>query len=434
MRFSSEQIASCQPVTRRSFVKQTTALAAAALVGGQGAFADDTASPLGDGVAVLDEPLCPHPFLTAPDDFYTVARGEPVPHTLMGEALAAARMTPETWRLEITADPFVEPPHVQEPATVEKSLTIADGTALELPALIELGAERGVKFVKALQCLNIPTPLGQGLWEGVPLRDVLALCGRMNSVRRIYFRGFHNNDPAQIFQGSLSYTQVMETPPGEFPVFVAYRLNGEPIPPVRGGPVRMIVPWTHGFKNIKWLQQIFVTNDYRPNDTYALQNNDPESGLKTAAYIDEIPGTIEAGPPIVVTGQVISGLSGVDRVEYWLRSVGEGSQPLNDDDPELLNAPWERCELFPQPAWSAVLPSDTSTSDLLGFDATTGEPRSWPTRFGMASWMATLSGLQPGKYEFRARSVDLNGYAQPEPRPAQKSGRNGIQVRGFEVV
>ena len=47
----------------------------------------------------------------------------------------------------------------------------------------------------------------------------------------------------EIFQSSLSYTQVMETRPGDLPVFLAYRLNGEPLPLLRGGPVRMIVPW-----------------------------------------------------------------------------------------------------------------------------------------------------------------------------------------------
>jgi hypothetical protein len=45
-----------------------------------------------------------------------------------------------------------------------------------------------------------------------------------------------------------------------------------------------------------------------------------------------------------------------------------------------------------------------------------------------------LRGLKPGKYEVRARAVDLNGFAQPEPRSIQKTGKNGIQVRRFEVV
>ena len=31
----------------------------------------------------------------------------------------------------------------------------------------------------------------------------------------------------------------------------------------------MIVPWAHGFKSIKWLQHIMLTNDYQANDTYA---------------------------------------------------------------------------------------------------------------------------------------------------------------------
>jgi DMSO/TMAO reductase YedYZ molybdopterin-dependent catalytic subunit len=409
----------------------------AALLGGEVVLADEAVPP-GDtapGTGVTESELqCPHPFLTPADDFYTVARGEPVPHSLTGEALVAARMTPETWLLEITADATVDPPHVNEPASIERSLNIADGTALNLPALIELGAERRVRFVKALQCLNIPTPLGQGLWEGVPLRDVLALCGRMNNVRRIYFRGFHNNDPAQIFQGSLSYTQVMETPPGEFPVFIAYLLNGEPISPLRGGPARMIVPWTHGFKNIKWLQQIFVTNDYRANDTYALQNNDPEAGLKTAAFVDEISPFIAFGETVTATGHVISGMSGVDRVEYWLRTLTEDSRHLPDDDPELLAAPWQTCELFPAPDWSAVLPGGVEPATILGFDRQSGRPSSWPMRFGMASWAIQFPDLPRGRYELRARAVDLNGYAQPEPRPSQKSGQNAIQIREFEVL
>ncbi len=94
----------------------------------------------------------------------------------------------------------------------------------------------------------------------------------------------------------------METPPWEPPPLVAYRLNGQEIPLERGGPVRMVVPWAHGFKSIKWLQRIVLTNDYQANDTYALQNNDPESYLKTAAYIGKGPESFKAGEPVVVDG------------------------------------------------------------------------------------------------------------------------------------
>src|SRR6185295_10914883 len=141
----------------------------------------------------------PHPFLTPADKFRDVSRGNPKPYALTGDALVQARLTPETWRLEIIADEAPNPA-IKESASLGKPLTLADGNALDLPALLELGKKHEVKFLKAMQCLNIPAPLGQGLWEGVPLRDVLKLVGTTNNVRRIYYWGFHNNDPRQIFQ------------------------------------------------------------------------------------------------------------------------------------------------------------------------------------------------------------------------------------------
>lgn len=377
-----------------------------------------------------------HPILTPDLDFYDVSRGTPKPHSLVGEALIEARLTPDTWRCEITADAFVEDPHTKVPAMLQKSLTLADGTALDLPTLMELGKKHEVHFLKAMQCLNIDTPLGQGVWTGVPLREVLKLCGKMNNVRRIYFWGYHNHDPKQVFKSSVSYTQCFETAPGDLPVFLAYRVNGEPLSLQRGGPVRMIVPWSHGYKSIKWLQHIFVTNDPRNNDTYSSGNNDPDSFLKTAAYVDKsVDGQkIPAGQPVFVTGQVISGLSGVQRVEYWLRRIEGEPQPLADDAEELLNAPWQPCELEAQPDWKSVLAKGIDPRRVLAFDAKQGAPLTWPPRYGMCSYHATIIGLKPGRYEVRARSVDMNGFAQPEPRPLQKTGKNGIQVRRFEVV
>ena len=377
-----------------------------------------------------------HPILTPDLDFYDVSRGTPKPHTLTGEALINARLTPDTWRCEITADAFIEEPHTKVPATLAMPLTIADGNALDLPTLMDLGKKHQVHFLKAMQCLNIDTPLGQGVWTGVPLREVLKLCGKMNNVRRIYFWGYHNHDPKQVFKSSVSYTQCFETAPGDLPVFLAYRVNGEPLSLERGGPVRMIVPWSHGYKSIKWLQHIFVTNDARNNDTYSSGNNDPDSFLKTAAYVDKsLDGQkIPAGNPVFVTGQVISGLSGVQRVEYWLRRIEGEPQPLADDAEELLNAPWQPCELEAQPDWKSVLPKSIDPKQVLAFDPQRGQPLTWPSRYGMCSYHAMIKDLKPGRYEVRARSVDMNGFAQPEPRPLQKAGKNGIQVRRFEVV
>ena len=425
------------PITRRDFMLRTSVLAAAPLTAGllNTALAAEVSTPVAPKQAPPRPPKTtyPHPFLTPADKFEDVSRGNPKPFTLTGDALVQARLTPETWRLQIVADPTVDE-IVKLPASITRSLTLADGTALDLAALMELGRKHGVKFLKAMQCLNIATPLGQGLWEGVPLREVLRLCGRMTNVRRIYYWGFHNNDPKQRFQSSLSYTAAMETPPGELPAFLAYRLNGAPIPLERGGPVRMVIPWSHGFKSIKWLQQIVLTNDFKANDTYAIANNDPESHLKTAAYLDEVSGKIPVGQPVFVSGLAIAGWSGLQRVEYWLRPANGQPGELSEDDPAWQNAQWTECRLDDAPTdWSHIFPAGVSAREVLGFNPVTGQPATWPLRYSMVSWSASIRGLAPGRYEVRARAVDLNGYAQPEPRPMLKTGRNAIQTRRFEV-
>src|SRR5204862_4687923 len=128
------------------------------------------------------------------------------------------------------------------------------------------------------------------------------------------------------------------------------------------------------------------------------------------------------------------------RVEYWVRPVppppaNSKPAPLADDAAELLRGPWGECALQPQPAdWAAVLPAGFSAKRLLGFDKGTGRPLAWPPRYGMIGYTATIEGLRPGHYEIRARAVDLNDFAQPQPRPSPKSGRNAIQVRRVAVI
>jgi DMSO/TMAO reductase YedYZ molybdopterin-dependent catalytic subunit len=374
--------------------------------------------------AAAQNPVCN--VLTPSEKFVDVSRGNPVPHSLRGDALVKARLTPDTWRLEIVGE---------NGANVPRPLTIENGTALDLPMLMRLSSTHSVKFLKAVQCLNIPQPLGQGLWEGVPLRDVLALCGAFTNVRRIYYWGFHNDDPKQIFQSSLSLTQAMEAPPWELPPFLAYRLNGEPLPLERGGPVRMLIPWAHGFKSIKWLHRIVLTNDHRANDTYAEANNDPESHLKTAAYLDNIPDRIPGDKPVFIRGTVISGLSGLRRVEYWLRRITANEPPLSANDPAWETAKWRKCRLDAPPAdWSHVLPAGIPSSAVWGFDRTTGKPLNWPLRYGLTGWTVEAGRLPPGMYEFRARAVDLNGFAQPEPRANRQTGLNAVDVKRFEVT
>ena len=368
----------------------------------------------------------PRKVLTAADKFVDVSRGTPIPHSLRGAQQEAAGLMPDSWQLEI----------VGEGATkLANPLTRDAGNALDYRALNALGKAERVTFIKAMQCLNIEEPLGQGLWEGVPLRRVLQLCGSFSNVRRVYYSGFHNNQPAQLFQSSLSLTDALETPPGCPPACLVYRLNGQPLPPERGGPVRMVIPWAHGFKSIKWLNRITLTNEFRSNDTYADANNDPESHLKTAAYLDEVPEKVTVGSGITFRGVVICGLSGLARVECWLRPVSATSSPVTPHSAEWQQASWRLALIQPAPAhWQSELPHGTELSGIYGFRKGKGSPISWPLPYTMTGWSFHIGKMPPGMYELRARAVDLNGFAQPEPRPDRQTGLNPVQVARFMAV
>ncbi len=175
--------------SRRNFMRLGAATVAVA--GSQTASQSQHAQAT-DPAAGSAGPPARRPFITPQAGFVDVSRGNPKPHQHPPEKLREVGLAADTWRLEITADPFVEAPHTKVPAALEKPLTIADGTALDFAGLMELAREHEVHYFKAMQCLNIETPLGQGLWTGVPLRTVLQQCGKMSNVRRIYYWGYHN--------------------------------------------------------------------------------------------------------------------------------------------------------------------------------------------------------------------------------------------------
>lgn len=308
---------------------------------------------------------------------------------------------------------------------VERPLSKELGTALDFAGLMALDETHAVRYLKAITCNNIGEPLGMGLWEGVPLRDVVWLARPDENVRRVFYYDYHNDDPAQLFRSSLPIGRVLEDPPGELPVLVCYKLNGEYLSGKRGGPVRMLVPEAYGFKSVKWLQRVVLTNDYRANDTYALANNDIDSPMKTFARFVQVPPRAKAGEPIAIAGLAQVGVSGLAKVQCWLHPQ---DAPLPLDDPYFDRADWQDAEILPPPErWGGGLPGGRLPEMPLQFDPATGAPRQWPLRYTVAYWAAVLRDVAPGSYEVRCRTIDANGNAQPMPRPFPKSGRAAIQ-------
>lgn len=200
----------------------------------------------------------------------------------------------------------------------------------------------------------------------------------------------------------------------------------------------MLVPEGYGFKSIKWLTRIVLTDDYRANDSYASnQNNDPASPMKTLARLDvHAPDHYPRGQPITLHGVAIVGASGLRRVEYWLRPDQGTHGKLDPDDPAWSSAAWREAEVPPEPAadWASGLPDSRYPDGVAFVDADAQRLRQWPLPWSWVPWTARLDPLEPGAYEFRVRAVDLNGFAQPEPRPNPQSGIAEIPCQTFVVA
>ena len=365
-------------------------------------------------------------YLTPPNDFGTVERGNPLPYTLPPDKLSEVGLTRESWSLEVLPD-------LESKTKIERPFSKEAGTALDWAGLMKLAEKHAVRFLKVVTCNNIGGPLGMGLWEGVPLREVVWLTKPVENIRRVYYHGYHNDEPEQLFQSSLPIGRVLEDPPGEHPVILCYKLNGEWLSGKRGGPVRIIVPEAYGFKSVKWLTKVVLTNLFHANDTYATENNDIDSWMKTFARFISHPAKIAAGKPIPVTGMVQVGISGVTKVQYWLHPRAE---PLPKDDPYFAAAPWKDATLLPAPAgresWGGKLPDNRFPDNVRGFDEA-GKPKAWPMRYTLAHWAALVPAPPAGIYHLRCRTIDASGIAQPLPRPFPKSGRNAIQEVAITV-
>jgi DMSO/TMAO reductase YedYZ molybdopterin-dependent catalytic subunit len=366
---------------------------------------------LGEAVAKLG-------YLTPLEQFHMFGRGNPPPHELSPEKRCQAGLDPETWRLEVLPDP-------ESNCAVEHPLTKPLGTALDWPGLMKLAEKHAARYMKVMTCTNMADPCGMGLWEGVPLREVIWLARPTANLRRVFYYGYHNDDPKQRFQSSLPIGRVLEDPPGELPVILCYKLNGQWLTPKAGGPVRMIVPEAYGNKSVKWLQRIVLTNNYQVNDTYALWNNDVESPLKTYARFIQVPKRIKAGQPAAMTGVAQVGMSGLSKVQYWLHPQAAS---LPADDPFFAKGLWKDAVVLPPPEhWGGGLPGGKLPPIPGQIDPPTGKPRQWPLRNTIVHWAVLLEGVPPGQYHLRCRTIDANGMAQPMPRPFPKSGNNAIQ-------
>jgi len=91
-------------------------------------------------------------------------------------------------------------------------------------------------------------------WNGVPLSYVLDRVGALPQVRYIVYRSFQPDWWESIDMADALHPQTV----------LALRMNGNELPAPFGGPVRLRVPRQLGYKNIKYITHMTLTDDLRP--------------------------------------------------------------------------------------------------------------------------------------------------------------------------
>jgi DMSO/TMAO reductase YedYZ molybdopterin-dependent catalytic subunit len=122
--------------------------------------------------------------------------------------------------------------------------------------------------------------VGTADWTGVRLADVLDRAGLSADAAEIVFTGADHGverGVEQDYQRSLTPADALGDD-----VLLAYAMNGQPLPPQHGFPVRLIVPGWYGMAHVKWLTRVTAVDQpfdgFQQSVAYRFRQTADEAG------------------------------------------------------------------------------------------------------------------------------------------------------------
>ncbi len=302
-----------------------------------------------------------------------------------------------------------------DPATY--ALTVAGRVATPLRRTIE-DLRRGPSRTQrvTLECAGngrarlLPRPVSQPWlveavgtadWTGVPLAPLLREAGLDDDAVCVVFTGADHGverGEEQDYQRSLSVADALRDD-----VLLAYAMNGQPLAPQHGFPLRLVVPGWYGMAQVKWLTGITVLDSefdgyqmraYRrrqhPDDPgEPITRIDPRALLVPPGFPDFMSRTRVVPPgDVMLEGRAWSGWGPVQTVE--VSADGGDTWAAAEVERSAEAASWSR--------WTY-------------------------------QWQAA-----PGRYELSARASDATGRRQPLDQPWNRGGFANTLVQRVAVV
>ena len=240
--------------------------------------------------------------------------------------------------------------------------------------------------------------VGNAVYGGVWLRDVLQQAGVESAARHVSFEGMDRplGSAGIKFIRSIPIEKAMST------TLLAYEMNGEPLPLAHGFPLRALaLGWT-GANCVKWLSKIEVLE--RPFEGFFMDNvyrifqkdQDPKSGevvteMKIKSIITQpLAGDTLAPGTVVILGAAYGGVSMVERIEISL----DGGKS------------WREAEF--------IGPNE---------------------RFAWRQWRYVWEGAANGTYTLMSRAIDSQGRSQPKQADwnVLGYGNNGVEEHAISV-
>jgi DMSO/TMAO reductase YedYZ molybdopterin-dependent catalytic subunit len=211
--------------------------------------------------------------------------------------------------------------------------------------------------------------VGTAEWTGVPLAELLAEVGVSPEAVEIRFRGADRGTPGGLRREIVFERSLPPDVAGD--ALIAYAMDGRPLTPNHGAPLRLVVPGWYGMASVKWLTEISVATEpfrgFFQVERYVVEGGPLGPIAPRAVIVAPADGALVARGPNTIRGFAWSG-RGLARVEV---SLDGGTT-------------WRRARLGSRLAAEA-----------------------WQT------WQLRWSARKPGPAVIVARAVEVGGRAQP---------------------
>ncbi len=301
------------------------------------------------------------------------------------------------WRLEVEG--LVERPI---------SLSIDDLKGLEkvtLPAVLQCSGNGRGFFSPTIPGVGWGRgAVGNAEWSGVRLVDLLERAGIKPDAAHVQLHGADTppNPKTPAFFRSIPLARALDPS-----TILATSMNGEALPMLHGGPIRLVVPTWAGNHWIKWLRKVTVAKDEAPG--FYMQNGYKIPKVPTPPGVDLKPTDLKSVTTMNVKSLIARPL------ERATLKVGKV---------EIRGVAWTGEGVIKQVEIQAGAEAPWTLATLQGDP----KPGTW------VAWTFPWEA-KTGQHALRSRATDSTGEVQPETTPWNRSGYlwNGIDRVTCEV-